>query len=133
MANATTPPRVRQTITLAVFRDYIWYGERKVFDKSYGEKEKLVLPKSLFAYTLAAEKCNLKELRNFTKECDLIYNPEGYENNTWIITWKANDLETLVGGNLTLWSNKEINRKRGMIKEIKKQQEKFKYYVIGKD
>ena len=77
MAIATTPPRVRQIITLSTFRDCIWYGfdGGVTFSESDGEKKKIILPDSLTDYTPIVVRFGLKELESFIEKCDLIYNP----------------------------------------------------------
>jgi hypothetical protein len=56
----------------------------------------------------------LRELNAFNKDCNLLYNPKGYEEKTWILTFISKDIETLIEGNLTLWSDKTITRKHNM-------------------
>jgi len=129
MASLTTPKSLRQKIVLFTIRDCIWYGydDDRAFDKSVGEKSTIVLPLSLTTFTPTL-KFGLQELNNSSGKCNLFYNPKGYEEKTWILTFKSNDLETLVEGNLTLWSDKTISRKRNMIKVAKKTESVKCYY-----
>ncbi len=132
MGIAKSPPYARQIVLLNDIKGCIWYGfkEYAIFIKPDAEKEEIVLPKSLTDYTPVVFYHDLKELENLTKECDLVYNPKGYENKTWIVIYNGHDLNTWLGGNLTLWSNKEIKRKRGIIKELK-EYDGLKYYSIS--
>lgn len=129
MAISTTPKSIGQKIVLGSIRDCIWYGfdEKGILGETGGEKNAIILPKSLMEYTPIVIHYNLNKLEGFTDDCDLIYNPNGYEQKTWVVIYNANDIESRLWGNYVLWSNKEIKRKRGIIGEIKKEQG-LKYY-----
>ena len=134
MANSTTPPRIKQIVILATIKRCIWYGCQGniILSESDGEKEEIVLPESLTEYVPPTTLFGLEELNSCTEKCDLIYNPKGYEKKTWIIIYNAKDFNSRFGGNYVLWSNKEISRKRGIIKKIKKQKSSYKYYSTRK-
>jgi hypothetical protein len=131
MAKSSTPEYIKQEIILIEIRDCIWYGcdEHRVFDESEGEKDKIVLPDSLLNFPPVRSK--LEEIKNFAQSCDLIYNPNGYKNDSWIAAFRSYDINTLFLGNLVLLSDKKITRKRGILEDVEKIKE-LKYYSIKK-
>ena len=125
----TTPTGLKQRATLGTIRDCTWYGFKEyiILHKADGEKAQIVLPESLMAYTPVAVHFDLKEIAGLTDECDLIYNPKGYEDKTWIVIYNTDDFWSRLLGNYVLWSDKEIKRKRGIIEDVKTAQG-LKYY-----
>ncbi len=131
MAISVTPKTTGQKIVLSSIRDCIWYGfdEKGILPETSGEKEKIVLAQSLVEYTPLVIHYNLEEVDEYYDGCELIYNPQGYEDKTWIVIYNSDDFKTRLFGNYVLWSNKEIQRKKGVLKDLNRYNN-LKYYCI---
>ena len=130
MAMSTTPNRLRQMVVLKLVKDCIWHGYdgTHALNEAEGTVEKIKLPDSILEYP-PISLMKLEEYESFNKKCNLFYNPKGYEEGTWILFFDSKDIDTLIEGNLVLWSDKSISRKHGMMEGIEEKKDvKYYYY-----
>ena len=110
-------------------RQCVWYGFEGYAFVGEQEKTEIILPESLMELIPLFRWVELNEIDSYTEKCSLIYNPNGYRDNTWIAVY-ANGGNCLFG-NHVLWSNKEIKCERGVLKNAIKTNG-VKYYSVKK-
>ena len=122
-----TSPDYEYLYVLSSIRDCVWHGFEGYSILSGQEKAEIVLPQSLLELTPLALRVELKEHKKQVDNCKLIYNPNRYENKTWIAIYITSGIEGKLLGDYVLWHDKEIKRKRNILEATLKVDD-LKYY-----
>lgn len=127
------PTRVKQKMILGIIKNCIWYGcdESTIYNGSKDQKKDILLPETLEEYKSLVTEFGLNESINANKS-DLLFNPRGIENKTWIAVFKAKGIKGLYMGDLVLWYDKRIENKKGFYKKVS-EKPGCKSYIINFD
>jgi hypothetical protein len=111
-----------ERVLMIILKKYIWTEEEGI------PKE---IPASLneIQFHIKIKELSKSQLDKFSDNPIIVYNPNGLKNKTWIAYCKNSDLKTFFSGNVVLWYDGQINRRKNISDKGTKKDE-LRYYIF---